>query len=92
MAALAAGSFKGPRPAREPTNPGNPGAPEPAPAQHDGECAEGVMGDVIFSPPLPRTHAPYDMASDFSAACQVLLAQATRLPPVTRAAFNIVKW
>ena len=44
MAALGVGSFKGPCPVREPTTPGNPEVPEPAPAQHDGECAEGVIG------------------------------------------------
>lgn len=46
---------------------------------------------VILSPPLSWTYTPYDMTSDYSAACRVLLMQAIHLPPQHyRAVF--IKW
>lgn len=48
-------------------------------------------GGMSFSPPLPWSHTPYDMASD-SATQQSLLAQATCLSLVTRGAFIFTEW
>lgn len=78
-------------PCEAPTDPGNPGGPgQPSPSTHGRRACRGCYGGM-FSPPLPWTHTPYGVASD-SAAQQSLLAQATCLSLVTRAAFIFVEW
>lgn len=74
-----------------PTDPGNPGGPgQPSPSTHGRRACRGCYGGM-FSPPLPWTHTPYGVASD-SAAQRSLLAQATCLSLVTRAAFIFIEW